>query len=549
MLNLRALLCFVLIALVHSGQVGLGPWEIGRSSTAQGQDIIGETLGRLIAPAVGPVLERAAGEVIGEGIRRGYENGRLLPRPGRGRTRPGNRVPSVQPVVPRQPSEPKWVEQPIEEPAPEAAPPPNNIVVRPQLSPNLLPIDLAMNHILANGASFSVKVIRTEADRIAGTIDQATLAAMTSRWTESGDGQVLSDYRRWLARNDREASREMFLSSHVANLGTRPGFESIVSLARAADSCDLVARLNNDAIHTEVVGQVQQLRDALASIRSGVLDGKEHSVLVERGSNLQNTAVIAELARLLSVQRRDDLFAQLAAAFEKSDAPSDLAYGIVGVYLAAASDAVGQMQLPAGNPSVVLYNPDDSPGPINFVCDQTLQMTLAPGELAPFDQSFVVEFDSGNAGVKRYTISQGLFRWLVEDDGWDLRQKTTVNLTIDATRAPVAFHLAINGEPVSVDAATAVEFSMELPPRLDFDRGLGDGSAKSTLVTPGDFVVGVNPVTSGWDLFRAPSVSGSPATAASIAQQHWAESVASVLRSGTADGADQAIGDLLNAIE
>ena len=161
---------------------------------------------------------------------------------------------------------------------------------------------------------------------------------------------------------------------------------------------------------------------------------------------------------------------------------------MVGLAMASAETSVADMQLPSGNPAVVLYSPATNPSPISFICDDSLQITLGPGELVPFDQPFVVRFQTGAGAAKRYSIQGGMFRWVVDQAAWDLRQKTSVRLTLDASDSPVAFHYLLNGEPQIIEAGSLIEHDLNGPPRIDFDLGLGDGTTKTTLITPGEYV-------------------------------------------------------------
>jgi hypothetical protein len=544
----------------------------GSSTTSQGQDFIGDALGQLIAPAIGPVIERAAGEIIVEGVRRGYENGRLIPPIRRGRPSPQpvprpSPGPSPQPV-PRPTPAPIVQPQPYPMPAPitystpypepttvprevsTVQPPSNQILTRPSVSPNLSPVDIALTHVVSTGSDFSLAVIQTEAAAITKQIDLALLRFVDQRLSEPEGVAFRNAYRSLLSTNRSDAARSELFSRYREELNQQPDDESLASVLTAADSADRIASLTADASHQTTMQTIDQLRDALVHLRGKVISGDDVAVLAERTKNLRNMSLLAEIARVLGVERREDLFERIEAAATKSEAPADAIAGILGMWVGAPEEMVADMQLPSGNPAVVLYNPEVNESPISFVCDDTLQITLGPGELVPFDRSFVVSFQNGVGSIKRYSIKGGLFRWAVDESGWDLRLKATVVVKLDASDSPVAFHYLLNGQPQVVDAGTVIEHRLEQPPRIDFDLGRGDASTKTTLVTPGTYDVAVNAETAGWDLLRQPPTeSAESATTSSTARDHWIQSISQARKSVAAGPADAKVNALLDSIQ
>jgi hypothetical protein len=552
-------------------------WPTSSSS----QNIVGDALGALIGPAVGPVLERAAGEIVVEGVRRGYENGRLIPRPIRRRPSPQPiTYPKPQPTYPQptypqptypqptypqptypqptypqptypqpNPSPTRVVPPPAPAPASEIPLPENRIVTRPVVSPNLSPTDIALTHVVSSGPAFAAEVIRIEAAEIADQIDLALLGQLDRTMTDPEGASLRADYRRLLSTKHSPGARRGLLAGHANRLQSAKDSRSISSMLVAADAADAVAMLSKDASHEAVMSAIDQMRADLSGMSGKIIAGDDLAVLAERSKNARNMGVLCEIARVMGVQRRGDLFSRLDAAASKSGAPVEVVNGILGVASGPAQRAVADMQLPSGNPAVVLYNPAANSSAISFVCDDSLQITLAPGELAPFDQAFVVGFQTGDGSAKRYSIRSGLFRWVVDENAWDLRQKTTVRLILDASETPVPFHYLLNGQPQMLDAGLVIEHTLDQPPRIDFDVGLGDGTTKSTLLTPGEYAIGVNVETGGWDLLQQAPDESAALTTDAIARKAWRDSVALARRSRSTDPADAQVDALLDSIE
>ncbi|QDV42081.1 hypothetical protein Enr13x_19240 [Stieleria neptunia] len=530
-------------------------------SASSGQDIIGEALGKIILPAVGPViLDRAGGQILEKGLNGGFGKGGMLPgRGGRVPTRPSRRQGSPQ-VIRSQPSSQtvpsgSYQSQPPSDvaPAPNAPPPvdppENRIVTRPSVSPNPSPTEMALTHVVSAGPQLTGQVIRAEATQIANQLDQAVMRSLDQSRGDSTVEALRRDYRNLAHNEHRDNARAALLVNHESALTATGTGQSWSPLFKAADAADRIAALPPESDRQTLTQAIEALRSELTGVTGSVLSGNEIAVIAQRAKNIRNMGVLSEIARVLGAQRRDDLFARIAEAAAKSDAPDEAVTGLLGVSLAAGGNAVTDMQLPEGIPAVVLYSPEINTAPISFVCDDALEITLAPGEMVPLDQSFVVAFQNGKGVVKRYTINDGMYRWVVDQDGWDVRQKTAVEVSIDANHSPAAFHYLLNGQPQIAAAGTVMQHRLDGPARIDFDRGLGDGSSKSTLVTPGDYVVGVDPETAGWDLHLRPRQAATAESTTAIAKQHWRSSVLQAQRSASIDPAEAKVDALLDLIE
>lgn len=553
-------------------------------SSAKGQSSIGDAFGQLIGPAVGPLLERAAGEVVLEGVRRGYESGRLFPGRRRGGPTPMPRPnprptprPSPQPVYPQpiytqptypsNPSPQPYIPpqsvpsvqpiqsvpaqsvptQPVAPRQESVVPPANTIITRPSVTSNAAALDVSLAHVVSTGSEFVWRVIQIEADQIQGQLDASLMGLIEAADEGSELAAMRAPFRKFLASPETATPKSGGQRAELLK-----AFPSVLGAATAADAAEQLRLLPESTDQATLVQHIDEFRDSLAGLRSNVIGGDELSVLAERAKNLKNMAVLGEIARVMGIQRRDDLYSRIGSAIEKSGAPSEFSYGLLGVALGDPANAVGNMDLPAGNPSVVLFNPQDNPSPISFVCDGSLQLTLAPGELAPFDQSFVVSFQNGAGALKRYTIKEGLFRWAVgEQSGkqaWDLRQKQNIRLTIDASGCPVEFHYLLNGQSHVVAPGTASEQTVTLPPRLDYHNGTAEDSTTATLLTPGRYIVAVNPESGGWELHQEPETDDAM-TVASLARQFWSESSRRAIASFNQSPVDAKVDALLNAIE
>ncbi|QEG01216.1 hypothetical protein Mal15_52920 [Stieleria maiorica] len=525
-------------------------------SESSGQDIIGEALGKVILPAVGPViLDRAGGQILEKGLNGGFRRGGGLP--GRGSSRPSRRqgssgsqtIPSqTYQVQPQPQSSPQPSPSPAPTP-PAVRPPANTIVARPAVSPNPSPTEIALTHVVSAGPQLTAQVIRVEAAEIASQIDQAVARFLDQSSSDPAVDSLRRDYGRLSNQSRDEGARSALLAGHddaLAQLGNRQSWTSLIG---AADAADRIAALAPESDSETLTQAIDELRSELTGVTGPVLTGNELAIIAQRAKNIRNMSVMSEIARVLGAQRRDDLFVRIAEAAVKSDAPEEAIAGLLGVGLGLAGNAVTDMQLPEGIPAVVLYSPSINTSPISFVCDDALEITLAPGEMVPLDQAFVVAFQNGKGAVKRYTINDGMYRWVVGQNGWDVRQKTAVEVSIDASGSPAEFHYLINGQPQSAPAGSVIEHRLDGPVRIDFDTGLGDGSSNSTLVTPGNYVVGVNAETGGWDLHIQRQPQSVEESTTSIAKQHWRESVAQAQRRLSIDPAEAKVDALLDLIE
>lgn len=80
--------------------------------------------------------------------------------------------------------------------------------------------------------------------------------------------------------------------------------------------------------------------------------------------------------------------------------------------------------LSAANAStVIVSNPVQSGGAVDFVVDGKVEVSLQPGESRALtnSSSYLVEFDrGGNFGLARRTLGQGTFDFVPTASGWDL---------------------------------------------------------------------------------------------------------------------------------
>lgn len=576
----------------------------GFSPSASAQNVVGEIFGKLIGPAVQPVLERAAGELVLEGLRRGAD-GKLIPRP---RPRP---MPSPQPVprpypqpypqptpqpqpypqptpqpypqpiqVQPSPSQPIYLPQPgntysqpvysqpvyssevIRTPpsvssskprsvpsAPAVAAPANKIVTRLIAPTNASPLDIALRNVIGSGPKNTAGVIRNESAQIAQVVDGAMINYMRS---QPGLQPLLQDYQA-VATTPDGGSRLDTLTTHASAIAENAAATGIQASIQIAEISRSLSRMPDSTSHQEQMAAIEAMRNQLALLNGQIIDSSQLAVLAQRAKNLRNMAVTTEVARVLGVQRRSDLFEQVEQASQKSQAPRIASEAILGLPLGDIRNGVADMELPPGNPKVVLYNPIDSTGDITFVCDGKLTISLGPGELVPIDQSFVLSFENGAGITKRYTLKKGLFRWTVGPDGWDVREKKKIRFTIDASASPVPFRYLFNGEPQELAAGAMVEHLSPVPPRLDYDAGKGDSKkgkreTKTTLITPGDYIVGVDPERGAWDIFEKETEIESDGTSVAVAREHWRQSVLATTRA-SADPVQSQVDSLLNSIE
>lgn len=148
-----------------------------------------------------------------------------------------------------------------------------------------------------------------------------------------------------------------------------------------------------------------------------------------------------------------------------------------------------------------------------------------------------------------------LFARLQQPSGWEVRRKKGVAFEIDATASRLPFHYQLNGEPHTLAPGMIVKHESKLPPRIDFDRGLGKDDVATKVMVPGRFVVGVVAESGGLDLFPVDEgqTKREGSTTSQLAQSKWRESLAQVLNpvvtTESGYGSNDAIGALLDAIE
>jgi hypothetical protein len=226
---------------------------------------------------------------------------------------------------------------------------------------------------------------------------------------------------------------------------------------------------------------------------------------------------------------------------------------LTGFAFPVDTDPVPQASIPTATPVIALHNPLSSPIPVRFTIEGQGEFTLHPGDTAAGNETAVVGFDNGKGSTKRYTRRDGFFQWKIKDGSWDIRKKTTVKFIIDASHSQLPFHYLIDGEPMVVGPGEIAEHSSKMPPRIDFDRGIGDGSVATKILNPGRFSVLVDPETGAFDLYPSEDQSAKEAsTTRGRAVQAWRESVARVqndVNAGAVGPVDQTLDSLLNEIE
>ena len=101
----------------------------------------------------------------------------------------------------------------------------------------------------------------------------------------------------------------------------------------------------------------------------------------------------------------------------------------------------GTGEVPEGGPRLVLVNPKDSGGPVNYLLDGK-SSTSEPGTTQTLSgqPTWQVEFDRGEAsGQARYTLTEGTYTFTVTEKGWEL-YRTKFDVTLDNSSNPNDFH-------------------------------------------------------------------------------------------------------------
>jgi hypothetical protein len=133
-----------------------------------------------------------------------------------------------------------------------------------------------------------------------------------------------------------------------------------------------------------------------------------------------------------------------------------------------------------------------------------------------------------------------------------------MRLAIDAGALPVDFELLLGGQKVRLDAGQQNEWMITRPQRIIFDRGRRGLEPSSSVYFGGDFKVGVNTTTGGYELIPASILEDAAIqeddvtelTVNSVAKLHWRRSLDETMRRpGPRGEADSAVESLLDGIE
>ncbi len=558
------------------------------SSPSHGQNIIGE----LIGPAVGPILQaggrevlnRAGGEALGRGLNQNLRRGggpgpvfRPMPSPvirstpspvirssasPRLRPRPQPNPVSGSPYPSSSGStviiEERSVARPAPESRPSVSPPKNDARPATPLEPNPSVLDLALTHVVTDGPAFAAAMIRTEARSIVGALDDAIIEGIRRAGVESTDdlSELAEGYRAASQRNRLGGWHAEWLEANGDALLKLASGETLARGVAAAAVTSQLVGLSSDASFDLRRAAIEETRAALVDVPTGeVFAGSMMAVTAERLRILSNMTVITEIARVMGAERRRDLFARLQQASGRSGGWPELLTALTGVMFDGLSPPIPDLQLSPGSPSIALFNPVQTETPVYFVIDDETEFESQPGDIITADRSIVLAFDDGNGDVKRYTLSKGFFQWYRQPSGWEVRRKKGVAFEIDATASRLPFHYQLNGEPHTLAPGMIVKHESKLPPRIDFDRGLGKDDVATKVMVPGRFVVGVAAESGGLDLFPVDEgqTKREGSTTSQLAQSKWRESLAQVLNpvvtTESGYGSNDAIGALLDAIE
>lgn len=215
--------------------------------------------------------------------------------------------------------------------------------------------------------------------------------------------------------------------------------------------------------------------------RYTLTDGAYHFAMTERGWELYADTAPA-------TPTEPPVLAQKDAATPTSTSPN--------VPESAASTGL--------NTRVVLTNPKETGGPVNFLIDDQV-LTVEPDsskELAG-KESWVIEFDRGeNFGPARYTLTDGSYAFRVDEKGWDL-QGAAFNVTLDNSANSADFNY-LDGERVeSVPAGKTRALTGRFPIVVQFDRGDGATIISRALKDGETYRVGWDEKAKALDLVAA----------------------------------------------
>lgn len=165
--------------------------------------------------------------------------------------------------------------------------------------------------------------------------------------------------------------------------------------------------------------------------------------------------------------------------------------------------------------AVVVTNPEKNGAPISFLAGGR-SFTLAPGYQQVVKQggSVEVRFDRGGSfGTARYTLRDGVFQFLVTDEGWNLFRKV-YRVTLDNRENPFPFKYMVGNKVHQVPANGTREYEEDAPLVVKFDPGTGQ--AASRALDSGVYRIAVNPQSRLWDLMQADAEAGIPEVASNL---------------------------------
>lgn len=562
----------------------------GQPVAAQG--IVGEAIGKLIQPAIGPIIERGIDEGFNEIIRRrpGRGGGGVVPLPWpRPRPNPGpgplpspqpilpGPLPSPQPIQPRplpspqpipwpqpspqpqpwpqptpspqpqpqpwpqpvpspqpQPSPQPWPQPSPQPPVREIFPAPGNSVPQPQIVPS--EGQIIRSRVIIPQPSVSVPSLSAPSN----TLGVEVTVQRNSSLSEHALQHVLlsgPELASAVIQNEVAGIRRT-LTAGSQGEGSREMMAALDQVASISPTDAFDARQQaianwKEQLSTSTIGQT--------------LSPQDLAIVSQRTKNLSNLSLLTEMARVMGTRRQQDLFSTLDQAAVKSNAPRQLMQLLTGSVGQSGWQALPQLDIPAGVPRLALANPTSNPGPVNFIADGKEELSLPTGGLMATSKKFVLKFQTGMGVVKQYTLKEGYFQFAQGENGWDVKQKTNVRFVLNAEHSPLPFHYTLNGKPMTLPAGHSVEHLSGAIQRIDFDRGLPDRSVSTRIAMPGRYLVGVNTESGAWDLYQKPKTDeGIDPT--SVARRRWAESIDAAINPGSRQS-DGTVGSLLDAIE
>jgi hypothetical protein len=185
--------------------------------------------------------------------------------------------------------------------------------------------------------------------------------------------------------------------------------------------------------------------------------------------------------------------------------------GPLSITMGNAAEALG-LPIVTGNPlpsaqgqemtsGVLLINPPDSRGTVNYNVNGNLYVSEPGMEQRLADGRWVVEYDRGEkGGTSSYTVESGTYYFAPTDNGWQLYRER-FDVTLDNTNNPEEFNFVFQGAKMTVPANGTLPLHGSYPLVVRFDRGNGTDLAVKMIKHSGTVEVGVNTIDNLWDLF------------------------------------------------